>query len=73
MSYRAAPDSLQAHRMRAHVLAGQCAAWEAGPRSAAELREAAVHFERAVALCTAPAFKADFADMATWCRAEAQK
>ena len=40
-------------------------AWEAGPRSAAELMEAAAHFDRAAALCLAPAVKAEkvrFAD-----------
>merc|ERR1740130_1018633 len=36
---RAAPDELQAHQMRALVLCGKCAGWEAGPRSAAELKE----------------------------------
>ena len=50
---------LGANEMRATVLSGQCDAWEAGPRSAAELREAATHFERAAALCPAPAVKAD--------------
>ena len=36
--------------MRADVLSGEGCAWEAGPRSAAELREAAAHFDRAAAL-----------------------
>ena len=44
---RAAPDVTQAHQMRALVLIGQHGAWEAGPRSAAELREAATHYDRA--------------------------
>jgi hypothetical protein len=57
--------------MRADVLVGQGAAWEAGPRSAAELREAATHFDRAAALCPAPAGKADHAGNAAWCRATA--
>ena len=36
--------------MRANVLCGQCnGAWETGPRSAAELKEAATHYERAAA------------------------
>jgi len=47
---RAAPDDEVAHQMRAEVLCGQHSAWKAGPRSAAELREAAAHFERAAAL-----------------------
>jgi tetratricopeptide (TPR) repeat protein len=68
---RAAPDDLHAHQMRADVLVGQGAAWEAGPRSAAELREAATHFDRAAALCPAPAAKADHAGNAAWCRATA--
>ena len=47
---------------------GQFSAWESGPRSAAELREAAAHFERAAALHTAPVAKANFADCAARCR-----
>ena len=47
---------------------GWCGAWEAGPRSAAELREAATHYERAAALCPAPAVKAQLAGNAAWCR-----
>ena len=68
---RLAPDNEVAHQMRAMVLSGQCRAWEAGPRSAAELREAAAHFERAAALCPAPAVKAALADNAEWCRIQA--
>ena len=65
---RAAPDDMQAHQMRAAVLRGRFGAWEAGPRSAAELREAATHYERAAALCPAPAVKAQLAGNAAWCR-----
>jgi tetratricopeptide (TPR) repeat protein len=65
---RAAPDDMSAHQMRAGVLDGQDDAWEAGPRSAAELREAAAHFDRAAALCPAPALKAALAGEAAWCR-----
>ena len=43
--------------MRAAVLSGQCPAWESGPRSAADLKEAAKHFERAAALTPAPVLK----------------
>ena len=68
---RAAPDDVAANRMRAFVLAGRFATWEVGPRSAAELREAATHFERAAALHPAPVFKADFADLAGQCRRQA--
>ena len=65
---RAAPDDGIANQMRAGVLGGQFAAWEAGPRSAAELREAATHYERAAALHPAPAVKAQLAGNAAWCR-----
>ena len=58
---RAAPDELVSNRMRAIVLSGQHGAWEAGPRSAAELREAATHYERAAALQSAPVVKAELA------------
>jgi tetratricopeptide (TPR) repeat protein len=68
---RAAPDDVQANQMRALVLSGQGRAWEAGPRSAAELKEAAAHYERAAALYPAPAGKAHFAVIAAWCRSQA--
>ena len=54
--------------MRAFVLCGMLKAWEAGPRSAAELMEAATHFERAAALCPAPAIKAELAEYAAQTR-----
>jgi tetratricopeptide (TPR) repeat protein len=66
---RAAPDVIHAHMMRAMVLSARYGGWEAGPRSAAELREAAAHFERAAALCAALQWKAQFACDADWCRA----
>ena len=66
-----APDDDAAHQMRAHVLGGTYDAWELGPRSAAELREAATHYERAAALASAPAAKAEFTDFAEWCRGQA--
>ena len=69
---RAAPGDATANRMRATVLCGQLAAWEAGPRSAAEFREAATHFDRAAALHHMPAAKANFADCAARCRSEAE-
>ena len=65
---RAAPDHLGVNLMRAMVLCGRCVAWEAGPRSAAELREAAAHFDRAAALSTAPAVKDQLAGDAARCR-----
>ena len=68
---RAAPDDAAAHQMRALVLCGQ-SAWEVGPRSAAELREAATHYERTAALCGAPAGKVHFARMAVLSRSQAE-
>ena len=60
--------------MRAEVLFGQSGVvWEAGPRSAAELREAATHYERAAALEPAPAGKAELASKAAWCRSQSEK
>ena len=45
--------------------------WEAGPRSAAaELKEAATHYERAAALCSAPAAKAILTSEAALCRSQ---
>jgi tetratricopeptide (TPR) repeat protein len=69
---RAAPDDLLANQMRAGVLGGSTGAWEAGPRSAAELKEAATHFDRAAAVCPAPAGKAQFAGRAGWYRSRAE-
>ena len=65
---RAAPDDSQARQMRALVLRGLRVAWEAGPRSAAELREAVAHYDRAAALCPAPAMKELFNEDAAVCR-----
>jgi hypothetical protein len=73
---REAPDDGVAHQMRANVLCGQCnGAWETGPRSAAELKEAATHYERAAALHPVPprAAKALFAGRAGWCRRQAER
>ena len=68
---RAAPDEANAHRMRAVVLRGQRDDWEAGPRSAAELMEAAAHYDRAAALHTAPVVKGELTDFAACCRRQA--
>ena len=57
--------------MRAIMLRGRSDAWEAGPRSAAEVKEAVTHYERAAALHPAPAVKTMFADQAAWCRSQA--
>ena len=70
---RMAPDFMKAHHMRAEVLSGRSSAWEAGPRSAAELREAATHFDRVAALQPAPAVKATLAEAAAQCRIEAMQ
>ena len=65
---RAAPNDLVANEMRAMVLCGQDDDWKAGPRSAAELKKAATHYERAAALTPAPAGKAQLAGFADSCR-----
>ena len=57
--------------MRTNVLSGLIGAWEARPRSAAELKEAAKHFERAAGLHPAPAGKAQLACWAEQCRSQA--
>eukprot|EP00964_Phaeocystis_antarctica_P014227 scaffold7831_cov95-Phaeocystis_antarctica.AAC.3 len=70
---RAAPNEIDAHQMRAAVLCGQrVGAWEAGPRSTAELKEAAMHYDRAAALCTAPATNAQLAAEAARCRSQVE-
>ena len=58
--------------MRARVLRGNSMAWEEGPRSAAELKEAAKHFERSAELGFAPAINADRARFAAECRSQAE-
>ena len=67
---RTAPNDLASNNMRAEVLTalGPFDVWGAGPRSAAELKEAATHFERAAALCPAPALEAALAHNAALCR-----
>ena len=60
---RAAPNDTVANTMRAAVLSGTCAAWEVGPRSAAEIKKAATHLERAAALSHAPASKVALAHL----------
>eukprot|EP00964_Phaeocystis_antarctica_P081896 scaffold51279_cov58-Phaeocystis_antarctica.AAC.1 len=69
---RAAPNDGQANHMRADVLSGQYVGFEAGPRSAAELKKAATHFDRAAALHPAPAGKAELAGHAELCRRQAE-
>merc|ERR1740139_1838231 len=52
-----ATGSKVAHAMRAEVLSGKCPGWESGPRSAADLKEAATHYERAAQLNPTPVQK----------------
>ena len=67
----AAPSLEVANRMRAVVLSGLCSgAWEARPRSATELRLAALHFERCAELSPckpASPWKTKLAGYAQWC------
>ena len=69
---RAAPNAESALDMRARVLSGASCAWEAGPRSAAELKEAATCFDRSAALCNAPSWKTEISWLADWCRRRAE-
>ena len=70
---RAAPNDVITNSMRADVLSGRTGwAWEVGPRSAAELKKAATYFERAAAMCHAPAMKAQIAGEAALCRSQAE-
>merc|ERR1740139_1802418 len=66
-----ATDSKVGHLMWAEVLAGQLPAWESGPRSAADLKEAATHYERAAALTPAPGQKGNYESNAAVLRSEA--
>merc|ERR1740139_591840 len=66
-----ATDSVVGHGMRAEVLAGQLPAWESGPRSAADLKEAATHYERAAALIPAPVLKRNYESKAADLRRQA--
>ena len=68
---RAAPNDAAAQKMRALVLNGASRTWAAGPRTQAEFNEAAAHWDRAAALCDAPAMQAEMASMAVWCRSYA--
>ena len=69
---RVGPNDELANLMRAVVLHGQNAAWEAGPRSAAELKQAAMHYERTAAVCSALAMKTEYAADADFCRSQAE-
>ena len=70
---RTAPNEESAIDMRAHVLRGAFGChWEVGPRSAAELKEAAVHYDRCAAMSNAPTMKAELSGLADWCRSRAE-
>ena len=59
--------------MRAGVLRCAMKAWAAGPRSAADLRQAVKHYERAAELSgAAPKIKAERTHNAVACRSEAE-
>ena len=68
---RTTPNDQAAIQMRAVVLSGSGGVWEVGPRSAAEIMEAAAHFERAAALHASPAAKAALKSLADWCLSQA--
>ena len=70
---RVGADDEIANQMRAMVLSGQFGdSWGAGTRSAVQFEKAAKHFDRAAALCSAPAGKADHAGDAELCRRRAE-
>ena len=70
---RAVSDDGIANSMRAVVLSGLGGdAWGVGPRSAAELKEAATYYERAAALCGAPVVEAEYTSNAVACRRKAE-
>ena len=70
---RAAPDALGTHLLRAKVLGGGAnCSWQVEPRSAAEFRKAATHYERAAALHPAPTLKAKCVALAELCRSQAE-
>ena len=68
---RAALNKMGTNQMRAVVLGAQFDSWERGVRSTAEFTEAATRFDRAAALCDAPAMKASNTMKAVLCRRRA--
>ena len=71
---RATPNEEGAINMRAYVLSGPIDnIWEAGPRSAAEFKQAATYYDRSAVLSHAPAVKAERANSAEWCRNQARQ
>ena len=70
---RAAPTDTVAHFMRVDVLCGdESEAWVAGPRSAADFKEAAMHYERCCALEPAEVTQAVYLRSAAACRSTAE-
>ena len=70
---RVAPNADFSLDMRALVLGGMSGGgWEAGPRSAAELKEAATCFDLSAALSYAPVWKAETSRRADFCRSQAE-
>ena len=67
----AGADSQAARGMRAAVLSGWNPAWESGPRSAADLKEAAKHYERAAQLTHGPSQEREFETFAAALRRDA--
>ena len=64
------PDEAQAYAMRALVLSGGAlgkASWHTGPRTAAEIKEAASWFRRAAMVAHTPAEKLLVEQHASWC------
>ena len=72
LSAREAPNDVRANEMRTSVLSGQYIRWLAVPRSWAELKKAATHFDRAAALHPSPVEKAYLAGKAVRCRPPAR-
>jgi len=68
-----APNDVRANLMRAVVLSGtHYGVWDVRHRSAAELNEAAEHFERAAAQSNAPSRKAELNRFADECQRKAE-
>ena len=65
-----APDNHQSCAMRGHALSGDAvykASWSVGPRTAAEIKEAAKWYRRAEMLTHTPSVKIRYEQVASWC------
>ena len=69
---RAAPNVETAHFMRAMVLSGVVFPRHPSAYSAAELKEAAAHYDRSAVLCSAPVLKVGLSERADLCRSRAE-